>query len=304
MSHRLLQFARVFYFYLPTATLAAPSSTTATTATTASSSEENAAHPTPAPFLSFSQGDDAVRRENESEGEGSHANGHGAEDEAVSTNVDIVIRLSMPQDSRGNPNHGTTEELVPLLVSQIQQLLNNAGNAQTVVDHTGNARAADENSQSSSNAGNSQSNSNVGNPQSNSNAGNSQPTSNLGNSQSTSNLGNSQSTSNLGNSQTPPSPPASTSTSPKPGGVKRSSSTQSSDSQSTHSKRTHYPCFRTNTLLNHINLQSPHLLVRSPVREAEAGSGPAKSQRDCWADGQGCAQAHRHTVRPDRPRAR
>ena len=254
-----------------------------------------------------------MRRENESEGEGSHANGHGAEDEAVSTNVDIVIRLSMPQDSRGNPNHGTTEELVPLLVSQIQQLLNNAGNAQTVVDHTGNARAADENSQSSSNAGNSQSNSNVGNPQSNSNAGNSQPTSNLGNSQSTSNLGNSQSTSNLGNSQstsnlgnsqTPPSPPASTSTSPKPGGVKRSSSTQSSDSQSTHSKRTHYPCFRTNTLLNHINLQSPHLLVRSPVREAEAGSGPAKSQRDCWADGQGCAQAHRHTVRPDRPRAR
>ena len=218
-----------------------------------------------------------MRRENESEGEGSHANGHGAEDEAVSTNVDIVIRLSMPQDSRGNPNHGTTEELVPLLVSQIQQLLNNAGNAQTVVDHTGNARAADENSQSSSNAGN---------PQSNSNAGNSQPTS------------------NLGNSQTPPSPPASTSTSPKPGGVKRSSSTQSSDSQSTHSKRTHYPCFRTNTLLNHINLQSPHLLVRSPVREAEAGSGPAKSQRDCWADGQGCAQAHRHTVRPDRPRAR
>ena len=286
MSHRLLQFARVFYFYLPTATLAAPSSTTATTATTASSSEENAAHPTPAPFLSFSQGDDAVRRENESEGEGSHANGHGAEDEAVSTNVDIVIRLSMPQDSRGNPNRGTTEELVPLLVSQIQQLLNNAGNAQTVVDHTGNARAADENSQSSSNLGNSQSNSNVGNSQSNSNAGNSQ------------------STSNLGNSQTPPSPPASTSTSPKPGGVKRSSSTQSSDSQSTHSKRTHYPCFRTNTLLNHINLQSPHLLVRSPVREAEAGSGPAKSQRDCWADGQGCAQAHRHTVRPDRPRAR
>ena len=132
MSHRLLQFNRVFYFYLPAATLATPS--------TVPSSEENASQPSQAPFLSFSHEDNAVRRENGATEEGSRANGNRAEDEGMSTNIDIVIRLSMPPDGQGNQNHATTEELVPFLVSQIQQLLNNAGNAQTVAENPGNAQ--------------------------------------------------------------------------------------------------------------------------------------------------------------------
>ena len=216
----------------------------------------------------------------------------------MSTNIDIVIRLSMPQDGQGNQNHATTEELVPFLVSQIQQLLNNAGNAQTVAENPGNAQ------DSTANAGNAQdSTANAGNAQtSTSNAGNAQAA--AGNSQTSTNSNNSQIPTNTPSSQipstTPPSPPTSPSASPKPGGVKRSPS----ESSSPASKRSHYHCFQTNTLLNHINLQSPHRLFRSPAQEAGSAPGAAEPQRDCWADGQGCAQAHRRTVRPDRPRAR
>ena len=122
------------------------------------SSEENASQPSQAPFLSFSHEDSAVRRENGATEEGSRANGNRAEDEGMSTNIDIVIRLSMPPDGQGNQNHATTEELVPFLVSQIQQLLNNAGNAQTVAENPGNAQ------DSTANAGNAQtSTSNAGN---------------------------------------------------------------------------------------------------------------------------------------------
>ena len=265
MSHRLLQFTRVFYFYLPAAALATPS--------TVPSSEENASQPSQAPFLSFSHEDSAVRRENGATEEGSRANGNRAEDEGMSTNIDIVIRLSMPPDGQGNQNHATTEELVPFLVSQIQQLLNNAGNAQTVAENPGNAQTVAEN------PGNAQdSTANPGNAQAA--AGNSQTSTNSNNSQIPTNTPSSQNP-----STTPPSPPSSPSASPKPGGVKRSPS----ESSSPASKRSHYHCFQTNTLLNHINLQSPHRLFRSPAQEAGAAPGAAEPQRDCWADGQGCA---------------